>query len=313
MNRKVLREISVAILSFNRRDELRETLHQLYAYGDCWHETIVADNGSTDGTVDMLLERFPHVRLLRSSGNAGVRGINSAYRMATGRWILSLDDDSAPDLKSWSSLSEELEKDLPHGLISLSVRSPGNIEKGVGESKCGLPERDPYLQVLTPGREAHPVLTPTFGFSQAGCLLNRNAIASIGGYDEELFLWAVELHWAARALIDGWSLARCDSAQVVHRSVPANRKCKRHAFHYCRNTLLFICRFVPAASLSNHISSFLRDVLVFSVLHGTTVYIKAVIDAYRMLRIFDGADHRLNDGQLLSMCPDWRAAFSYLG
>ena len=82
MNRKVLREISVAILSCNRRDELRETLHQLYTYGDCWHETIVADNGSTDGTVDMLLKRFPHVRLVRSSENAGVRGINSAYRLA---------------------------------------------------------------------------------------------------------------------------------------------------------------------------------------------------------------------------------------
>ena len=69
---EALREVSVAILSCNRRDELRLTLHGLLERGPIWQEILVADNASSDGTPAMLRAEFPGVRLIETGGNLGV-------------------------------------------------------------------------------------------------------------------------------------------------------------------------------------------------------------------------------------------------
>src|SRR5690349_11756159 len=159
-----LQDVSVTILSCNRRDDLRATLRELIAHGPVWREIIVADNASADDTVAMLRAEFPSVRLIETGGNRGVAGLNLAYRAAQGRWILSLDDDSAPDLASWSALARELARDSGYAAITCSVRS----------------------QPAGPTLAAEPALVPYLGFHQAGGLLRRDLIAQLGGFDEDL-------------------------------------------------------------------------------------------------------------------------------
>ena len=72
---EALRQVSVAILSCNRREELRTTLSGLLARGPVWREILVADNASTDGTPAMVRAAFPDVRLIETGGNLGVAGI----------------------------------------------------------------------------------------------------------------------------------------------------------------------------------------------------------------------------------------------
>jgi GT2 family glycosyltransferase len=67
------RQVSVAILSCNRREELCTTLHGLLARGPLWREIIVADNASGGGTTEMLRRDFPEVRLIETGGNVGWR------------------------------------------------------------------------------------------------------------------------------------------------------------------------------------------------------------------------------------------------
>lgn len=287
---EALREVSVAILSCNRRDELRLTLHGLLERGPIWREIIVADNASSDGTPAMLRAEFPGVRLIETGGNLGVAGINQAYRAATGAWILSLDDDSCPDLASWGPLCHALASNPPCDAITCSVRS-----RAAGTTIAG-----------------DPVLVPYLGFHQAGGLMRRSLVEKLGGFDEDLFLWGVELHLTARAALAGLRMTRCDSAVVVHRATPLNRSSRRHAFYYCRNLFVLVLRHAPEATRRELMDTFLARVLLFSVLHRTTAYISAVREATRLHRC-TRQRAPLTAEQFTAMAPDLRAPFSYLG
>jgi GT2 family glycosyltransferase len=292
------REISVVILSYNRRDDLRTTLAQLLVPDAPWHEVIVADNASSDGTPDMIRRSYPAVRLVETGGNHGIVGSNKGYLAATGRWVLSLDDDSHPFLPSWQRLSPMLDADQLTGervaAVSLSVRSVAPV-------------------VTTSTAAPTSTLQPAFGFSSAGVLFSRDALLSIGVYDPELFLFTNELHWTARALEMGWRLLKCDEACVIHRAVPLQRSSIRHAFYYCRNLLLFTLRHAPATEVREQLARQLADVGAFSLLHGTRVYLKAAREAWRMSTSRQPERPRLLPEQLRAMNIDWRVPYGYLG
>ena len=65
-------KISVVILNWNRRDDLRECLRNIQRQTWRDYEVIVADNNSRDGSQAMLAEEFPHVRLIQMRANVGV-------------------------------------------------------------------------------------------------------------------------------------------------------------------------------------------------------------------------------------------------
>lgn len=284
--------ISVAVLSYNRRDELRRTLEELQRHRSVWHEIIVGDNASTDGTPEMLRADFPDVRLLETGGNHGIVGSNLAYAAATGDWVLSLDDDSAPVVESMAPVFHALEQRCKAAAIALSVR-----------------------RTWTPSAVARPAsgLTPAFGFSSAGVLFNKRALDTIGTYDPELFLFTNELHWTARAVLAGWELARCDTACVVHRSAPANRSSTRHAFHYTRNLLLFLLRYAPPTEGRQLLTRYLQRVFAHTVLHRSTAYLRAMRDGFRLHRTHPAKRCPLTPSQLAAINPDWRAGFAYFG
>ncbi len=284
----------MAVLSCNRRDDLEKTLDQLFAKEDLWNEVIVVDNTSTDGSWEMVEKRFPDVKLVDSGGNIGTAGSNLAFEAATGDWILSLDDDSYPVIESLGPICEAIESNRPEAAIALSIRKK-------------------WAPVVSTGSRSQP-LKEAFGFSGAGVLFNRKAIGDIGGYDQDLFLFTNELDWTARALGMGWRLASCDDAVVIHRSTPANRSSLRHAHYYCRNTLVFLMRYAPKPLLANLLSGYLRDIFLFTVLHGSGAYLRAFREARKMLKHFKSTPgNRLSKEQFLEIKPDLRAPFSYLG
>lgn len=296
--RKALREVSIVILSYNRREELCRTLTELGAHDDSspFREILVADNASADGTVEMLERDFPHVLVIETGGNCGITGSNLGYRAASGRWVLSLDDDSHPVLATWEPLARLLLNpgDDPPGAIALSVR---------GEH-APLPANDTTAQASFP---------PAYGFSAAGVLFHKSAIESVGTYDEELFLFVNELHWSARALQAGKGFLRADACVVVHRAAPAQRSSTRHAFYYARNLLLLLLRYAPCESRRALLRAFLRDLLAFTFLHRTTVYVKALASARRADRQTDRRRTPLSAVQWQALRPDLKAPLSYLG
>jgi len=294
-----LTDISVTILSCNRREELRRTLLSLHQSDLPWKEIIIADNVSTDGTPSMIEREFPAVQLIRMHENNGVQGINRAFAEATGKWVLSLDDDSAPEVATWPALLKALPAHEDAAAIGLSIVAE-SARSRAAEGQHSIPN------------SAQPAVQPAYGFSQAGCLFNQQALKALGGFDERLFLWSVELHWTAKALTQGWKLYGCSAAQVVHRSTPLNRSSRRHAFYYCRNLFLFLLLYAPRPLLLANVRAFINNACKYSVLHSTFAYMQAIRQAQHMFRHYPST-RRLSHSQFTSIQPDLRAPFSYLG
>jgi hypothetical protein len=285
-------KVSVAILSYNRCDELKKSLNELLRNGDCWHEIIVADNGSSDGTVELLRSEFPTVRLIQTGGNYGVFGSNLAYKAATGDWVLSLDDDSCPILESFGALHDILMECGYAAAIALSVRRQ-QVKGSFKGQTFPLPK--------------------AFGFSSAGVLFNRRALADIGTYDPELFLFTNELHWTARALSRGWTLFKADNVSVIHRSAPSNRSDAMQAYFYTRNMLLFLLRFAPDSMIRKLSTRYFQWAVVYSVLHRTSIYYRAISGALGVYRRFPKRYYLLDEKTMTRINPDLRAGFTYLG
>ena len=88
-------QISVIIPTWNRKDLLRACLEALARQTLRDFEAIVVDNGSGDGTAEMILKEFPETVLIRNAENRGFcAAINQGIRQARGRYIALLNNDA---------------------------------------------------------------------------------------------------------------------------------------------------------------------------------------------------------------------------
>jgi GT2 family glycosyltransferase len=88
--------LSIVIVSFNTKEHLKRCLQHVFQNeSSLYIEIIVVDNNSVDGSVDMLVEEFPQVCLIRSSANLGFAGANNrAFKEAQGRFVVLLNSDA---------------------------------------------------------------------------------------------------------------------------------------------------------------------------------------------------------------------------
>src|SRR5258708_30875116 len=87
--------VSVIIPHWTRRELLRACLGSLAAQTLSDSEIIVVDNGSTDGSAEMLVKEFPSVLLIRNTENRGFcAAINQGILLARGRYVALLNNDA---------------------------------------------------------------------------------------------------------------------------------------------------------------------------------------------------------------------------
>jgi GT2 family glycosyltransferase len=88
--------VTINILSFNRKGELRNTLTKVFEQDYKNIEVIVVDNASSDGSAEMVRNEFPDVQLIQMQKNIGIAGWNEGFKVAKGEYVLFLDDDAYP-------------------------------------------------------------------------------------------------------------------------------------------------------------------------------------------------------------------------
>ena len=105
-------ELAIALVNWNNRDYLRLCLESIEAAQFPFaYEIIVADNGSTDGSQQMLAERFPYVKIVQNDGNVGVaRGNNQCIQSSAGRYIYILNNDTLVNRESVEAMVRFVEK-----------------------------------------------------------------------------------------------------------------------------------------------------------------------------------------------------------
>lgn len=193
--------VTIVIVAYNRREQLRETMHHTFdsEFGADRCDVIVIDNASSDGTAAMVREEFPQIRLIERATNIGVPAWNEGLAMARGDYVLMLDDDCylPPDgLGRAVDAAERAGADL----VSFKVVSPAN------------PEHD-FTQVHRMG---------FFMFWGCAVLIRRSVLDVLGGYDPEIFMLVNELEFMLRFFDRGFRHLHLPEVAAQHMKMVAD-------------------------------------------------------------------------------------------
>ena len=241
--------VSVVIVTWNGRHYLDACLNAVAAQQGVSTETILVDNGSNDGTVAYVQERFPSVRIIALPENRGFAGGNNAgVREARGRYVALLNNDAVPEQNWLESLLGGLDEDARFALATSRIvymHDPGVIDSaGDGMLASGGAFKRHHGASVDLARESMEV----FGMCGAACLLPRRVFEELGGFDEDFFASHEDVDLSYRARLLGYRCRYVANAIVRHHgSVTIGRVSDFAIFQGQRNLEWLYVKNTPAS------------------------------------------------------------------
>ncbi|MCH8147655.1 MAG: glycosyltransferase [Planctomycetes bacterium] len=210
--------VSFVIATHNRRQVVLRTLARVRECGldRAKYEIILVDNASSDGTADAAQPMADLV--IRRRTNAGSCAKSYGVDMARGRFIVFLDDDSAPQPGSINRMIEHFDQAPRLGAAGFTVHLPGGELEG-----AALPNV----------------------FVGCGVGFRAEALRQAGGLDPTFFMQAEEYDLCFRLASAGWLVRIFDDLHVDHRKTPMARRRDRTMFYDIRNNLRVAARYFP--------------------------------------------------------------------
>ncbi len=232
--------LSVVIVSWNVREDLKECLQSLLGTGNLGLvtgeqglsvEVIVVDNASTDGTVEMVRREFPQVRLIVNSENLGyTKANNIGIKQSRGKYILLLNPDTIVKADALRALVDCAEAHPDAGIIGAKLLNPdGSIQpsaRSFPDMGAGL-FRNTFLGRLFPNNPfVRRYLMTNFGYDEvrevdwvsgAAMLVRRELFERIGLLDERFWAYCEDVDLCWRAWQSGFKVLFCPNAVTVHK------------------------------------------------------------------------------------------------
>ncbi|WP_298462697.1 glycosyltransferase family 2 protein [uncultured Cellulomonas sp.] len=236
-------------------------------------DVVVVDNASSDGTADLVADRHPDVRLVRSPVNRGFAGGNNlALRALTSRYVVLLNNDAVPEPGFVAALVDAMDAADP-GVAGLTatVLLTGRFRPATADDPDGArvtgPEgtwvRDPDGPVtlvnstgnvvrrdgygadrgwLADAARHHPPRA-VFGFCGAAAVLRTSALRDVGLFDEDFFLYYEDSDLSWRLRLGGYRIEHCPDAVVHHvHAASTGEGSALFRFHDGRNRLLMLTK-----------------------------------------------------------------------
>jgi GT2 family glycosyltransferase len=234
-------DISLILVSFNTRDVLRESLQSVAREkGSFRLEIFVVDNNSRDGSVEMVEAEFPHVRVIRSEVNLGFGAANNvALEQARGRYIVLLNSDAFLTPDSLRLSVENMDADPSVGLAGGRLvgrdyswqPSARMFPSIVSDFKVmtGLAAKFPKSRFFgsfdrtwaDPMQPAEVDWVPG-----AYSIIRSEALARVGFFDPEFFLYSEEVDLCRRIQQAGYKIMYWPEIVVIHIGGESSRQIK---------------------------------------------------------------------------------------
>ncbi|MDK3256143.1 glycosyltransferase family 2 protein [Blastococcus capsensis] len=242
--------VTVLVVTWQGRDLLPPCLDSL-ARQTVPHRVVVVDNASTDGTAELLADRYPHVRVVRNPENRGFAGGVAAGLAVVDTPLVALLNNDAVAEPDWlahlvASLDTHPEAAaVTSRLLLADVRPPTLNNAGVVLLDDGYGAD----RGLGAPADQFPEPDEVFGFSGGAALLRLDAVRGVGGFPEPFFLYYEDTDTSWRLRQAGWSVRYEPSAVVHHRhSATADQTSADFAYWNERNRLLMHVRCAPATA-----------------------------------------------------------------
>jgi GT2 family glycosyltransferase len=224
-------DISVIILSWNTKILLLRCLDSIINSKSKPNiEVIVVDNGSTDGSVHAVREKYPEVIVIRNDANLGfAKGNNIGIIRSRGRYICLINSDVEVLDSCFDLLYDYMEQNRSVGIVGPKILWPDfTLQDSCREfpnlwnNFCAAIK----LNKLFPKSNffsgehmmffAHDRICRVDSLVGAFLLVRKEAIDQVGGFDERFFIYAEEIDLCRRFWMQGWEVVFYNRAEIVH-------------------------------------------------------------------------------------------------
>jgi GT2 family glycosyltransferase len=244
--------LSAVVVSFNTRDDLLRCIRSLEDAVSLPIEIIVVDNASSDGSVAAVQSTFPEVRTIANSQNLGFsRANNQGLRAARGAYVLILNSDAEVRPGSVEAMAALLDREPEAAVVGpRTLNSDGTPQVSYGPALTPLAEwrqrrlvrsarrRDPRTLRRLEEESRHPRCVD---WVSGSCMLaRRDALAAIGGFDEDFFLYEEDVDLCIRVRESGRKVVFTGHAEIVHHlGSSVGQALDRSKLEYHRSHLLY--------------------------------------------------------------------------
>lgn len=255
--------LTVAILSYDGLHLLEVVLPSLRRQMLEDFETVVVDNGSSDGTATWLAEHWPAVRVVELPRNVGVTAaLNVCVDAARGELVGLFNNDIELEPDALAELVRAMDAHPGAGsacakLVDFHDRAlldgTGDVFAWQGSSgRRGHGERD---------RGQYDAPQEIFGACAGAAVYRRAALEAVGPFDADFFAFYEDVDWSLRAQLAGFGCRYVPTAVVYHMGSATLGKAMSDFTRgqLTRNTVWMVAKCYPAAALVRYAPQLLYE------------------------------------------------------
>jgi GT2 family glycosyltransferase len=227
--------VSIVIITWNRKEEVLETIAAVFKQTYPYFEIIMVDNGSSDDTIEAVQLAYPAVKIISLGQNLGIGARNAGIKIAQGDIILCLDSDASVGQESMANLVTKFQAEPRIGVINSKILNSytKQLVNGPGWSYTEKDKEDQDKEFLS------------YTFSEGGVAIRRKIFAEIGPFWELLFFGCEGQEFSLRVLDAGYDILYFPGSIVYHREAKQSRVSDDEKYYfYLRNALyIYLVRF----------------------------------------------------------------------
>jgi len=292
--------ISIIIVNHNARDFLKRCLQSIFEkISDVVFEVWVVDNASSDGSIEMIRQEFPEVKIIANKENVGfAKANNQAIQKSEGKYIFLLNPDAVLLDSNLKELINFMEQNDEVGMCGpLIVNRDGSMQR---QCKRGLPtlwNSVSYYLGLWKLFPTNKWWRKTFGgyfllakpddqicevdcLSGAAMIVRNETIKEIGLMCEDYIMYMDDIDWCYRAKKAGWKVYYVPLMKVMHYGGVGGSQLHvyKNIYYFYHSAYLFYKRYL--ASQYNFVINF-----VYYVGLLLAFVLKIVINLFRKEKI----------------------------
>ncbi|MFH1441766.1 MAG: glycosyltransferase [Candidatus Omnitrophota bacterium] len=240
---KELPLVSIIIVNYNGKHLLKGCFDSLLIldYPQDKIEIIMVDNGSDDGSIEYVRDKFSKVKILKNDVNNYCRANNLGIKATKGKYVALLNNDVKVDKKWLIYLLKCLQIDSTIGAVGSRILfMDGSIES------LGHQELSNFYWVDQTFDNTNPLNNPKEVTSLCGCavLYRKSAMENVGYFDEDFNMYMEDVDISLRMVRKGWKLF-CAPKSFVYHIHHGTTKEDLPLFYTEKNRLLLIVKYYP--------------------------------------------------------------------
>ncbi len=225
-------ELSIIIVNYNVKEFLENALISIKKATEGINaEIFVVDNASEDGSVEMVKQKFPEVKLIANDRNLGfAKANNQALKLAQGKYILLINPDTVVQEDTFKVLISFLESNPDCGMVGCKILNPdGTLQLACRRSfptpwvaftkMLGLSSLFPKSKIFARYNLTYldpEQVTEVDAVSGSFMMIRREVYEQVGGLDEDFFMYGEDIDWCYRIKKAGWKIYYVPHTQIIH-------------------------------------------------------------------------------------------------